>query len=524
MTTRLMLNNILFNSSLAIFYISLLALFFLYFSILFNIQFGIDDIGVIGIYSDDEAAAIRLLMVNLKNNHLNPSGFYNYGYLYHTITFYMVKFLHYLDYSITEQLVAYVFRFISSISYLLSLIVLYVIGIKLQISKVLMILVVLLFASTPNLHFWAQTIHPDTLQVLFIEFAILIIILKNNVWTVMLAALVLGLAFAIKYSSVFLLPFLGLLSVYLFGIRNYKKWILYSAGLILVFVMTWLIVNPYVYDNFDVFLQDFMYESQHVKYGHGKAESKDGMLWFVALYKELGIFQSVVLIIGLSSFVVFLKKILQKYSKDLAYVIIILCLYVLVTFLYMYIEVNMRRIRYLFHMLPFVYLFSAIGYMHIIGYFKNKNYAFFLSLVILIVALHSTVLTIGKTTHMSKKGNHNYIKAYNFIVDRYPDDQFILADYYSYTGKYFKKYKSVWGVSDAHIKKFKPDIIIMNKLLSGRWYWKYSGTKFNDLKLYENKYDGHKQYYEFAKKIFSESSNYQVIYELEDIVILHKKN
>ena len=498
-------------------------LFFLYFTIIINIQFGIDNLGMIGIYSDDEAAAVRLLMVNLNHNHLNPSGFYNYGYIYHSITFYIVKVLHYLGYEITEQLVAYVFRFISSFAYLLSLFILYLIGVKLQISRVLMLLMMLLFASTANLHFWAQTIHPDTLQILFIELAILLLVMKSNVWTIMLAAVVLGVAFGVKYSSIFLLPFLGLFSLYFFGLKQYKQWILYSVGLIVVFIGTWLLLDPYVYSNFDAFLEDFLYESQHVAYGHGKAESTQGLLWFSLLYQELGLWQTLALLFGLSSFGIFFQKILAKQSKELKYLLIILVLYVLATFVYMYIAVNMRRIRYIFHILPFVYLFAALGYTYLIRYFKYKYFTL-LFIPLTLIAGYSSIITIKKTTHMSKKGNHNYIRAYNYIAERYSKDQFVLADYYSYKGKYFSKYKSVWGVSDKHVKTFSPDIIIINKLLSGRWYWKYDNTKFNELKLYDNTYDGHEDYYLFAKKLFAKKTKYKVVFELEDIVILHKKD
>lgn len=436
----------------------------------------------------------------------------------------MVKTLHHLGYDITEHMVAYVFRFISSISYLLSIIVLYIIGIKLHIEKLLIWLMVLLFASTPNLHFWAQTIHPDTLQILFIELAILIVILKNNLWTIVVSTTVLGLAFGIKYSSIFLLPFMALLSLWHFGFKNYKKWLLYSIGLFMLFTMIWLISNPYVYSNFDTFIEDFIYESQHIKYGHGKAENTNGIYWFVNVYKELGLYHSVVLSLGLLLFAISFKKILSQYSQQLQSILIILVIYTVTTFLYLYIEVNMRRIRYLFHILPFIYLFSALGYMYFIQQLKQKNYALLIYTAILIVTLTTATHTIRNSTDMSKKGQHNYIKAYNFIKNHYDENQFVVADYYSYVGKYFKKYKSVWGVSERFVQQLKPDILIINKKLSGRWYWKYNHTKFNELKLYENTYDKHKTYYKFAKKLFSKKSNYKVIYELEDIVILHKKN
>ncbi len=50
-----------------------------------------DDPIMVQAFSSDENRAVILLRQNLENGDLNPRGFYNYGYVYHTVCYALVR-------------------------------------------------------------------------------------------------------------------------------------------------------------------------------------------------------------------------------------------------------------------------------------------------------------------------------------------------------------------------------------------------------------------------------------------------
>src|SRR5712692_4229768 len=62
------------------------------FGALLNIQFGLDNILLLGAFNVDETLNLNLVMRSVHRNNLDPSGFYYYGYLYHTLGFAVAKF------------------------------------------------------------------------------------------------------------------------------------------------------------------------------------------------------------------------------------------------------------------------------------------------------------------------------------------------------------------------------------------------------------------------------------------------
>lgn len=511
-------------------------LFLLFIGNLITISYGVENLRVIRVFSDDEWLTVNNTLTNLRYNDLDPRGLYHYGYFYHTLGFFMVKTLNYFGFKVDAMIVALVLRLISLISYALAGFLIYKIFKRFfKCEEEFGLILVLFFLSIPRFAYWSRHVHPDTLQVFLILLAALVVFSKHRAANFLLGAAITGVAFGTKYSGIFILPFL-FIPYFLYSIhrqpKDKKTWIkIISIGIlgILIFLMMWLITNPYVIKNIDELKNDYAWVRGYVDRGHGRMESTNPFLWFDLLWKQLGLLGSVIVIGGtimaLASMVITVRKDgLKKFISDpVNRNLITAILYTVVIFVYLMIEVNMRRPRYIFHLLPFILIIALYGFQKISRLFKHPLVKQLIVIILLISVSFLTLETISLPAKATRKYDNDYLKAGNFLAENMSPRVKILADPYCYVPPKFPLVRIEWALDETPVRDFRPDIIILNAYVSGRRSWKKKGTTFKDLDFRRGRSDNWNHYYQFHKKLFSPDSGWKIIYETDNIVILKKK-
>ncbi len=464
-----------------------------------NIQYGIDHISMIAVFSVDEAFAIQLVSQNLQQNRLDPQGFYNYGYFYHSLVFYTAAFLGNLGYKIDGRLLAYLFRWISLASYGLLLFLGYKLTKLLTRDRLFSLCTTLFLASVPGVYSWAQQTHPDMLQAVLVTAAAYVACRRHNLIHVIGATLIAGLAFSTKYTGIFIFPFVVLPYLFseierehqkngTFQLKDWGKMLYIAIGMSVVFVSVWLITNPTVLQNSSEVLKDILFEKRHVSWGDGRAEPKNPLLWLSLLFHQFGVAGSMLLLLGIAVLIgVLIKKTFRRRSLFCDPVernLLMLLLYSSTGLAYLMFQVNLRQDRYILHLIPILVVLGFVGLyrcIHDSAILKKRKNLFSVALLVIILPLCPA--TIQTQQDASHKYEHQYLKATTWIEEHYPPDTHILADNYSYRSPRLSQFMYVWGVEPEALEYAQPKLIIINKTLSGRWSWKKTGTKYHRMPL-----------------------------------------
>ncbi len=380
---------------------------------LVNSTFGIDNFRTMYTFSTDEPYIVSQVRANLTLNDLVPWHHYNYGYNYNSLGFILLKISSYFGYRVNQiRVIAYTLRLISLGSYILTVILFYLTLLKLQIPATLSSLFTLLFASIPKIYYWAQLVHPDMLALLFVVSAFFMMILRQDVFGLLTSVIFAGLAFGTKYTGIFLLPFLCIpyMSNMLWDHHpktgKITKCVLAGIGVLLVFLLTWLLTNPSVIPFYQEFLKDISFESDHIARGHHKLEATNPFLWFPVLYRQFSFAGSSIIIVGYllggCSLLMFLKTALANRKNGTTVkatianyhlVVFSLCCYTIVSFFYVMLRVNIRVPRYLFHVFPYILLLSGLGFTWLYRHIPSKI-QILLSCILFIAIISGSVYSI----------------------------------------------------------------------------------------------------------------------------------
>ena len=389
----------------------------------------------------------------------------------------------------------------------------------------------LLASCSPGVYQWAGKAHPDVLQMAVVSAAILVVARKHSVRNTLIAAFFTGVAFGTKYAGFFLLPFL-LVPV---GLKRWggagrfehnwvKGWLKLAASCAGVFLVGWVLTNPYAVSHFEAFTTDLLAEARHVARGHGREESANPLLWLVVLAREFS--PAGLLLIGLGAVVCAASAVSAvRQNKARAFrdpslrTDLFLLLYVVCGVSYVFLSVKMRRPRFLFHLYPALVVVGLTGLHLWAGRFGRLKR--WLPVVLWVGAVALGMSTVGRTLGRTPASGHPYVQAGEFIGKRYDPATRVLADAYSYVPVEFASARFVWGIDYGAIAAFDPDILILNQGLSGRWSWKRDGTAFSDMTLAQGDFDGAAHYVEFQKALFRDPA-WEIIYERPKIVVLEK--
>ncbi len=488
---------------------------------LLNLDTASKDIELIQVFNLDEGAGTWQLKQNVLARDFDPRGFYNYGYLYINASHLVVKVLGGLGFDTSdEQVLAVSLRSLSLFSWFLAGLFIFLSARNLQISPFYALLASASVLFLPKVFEYAQFVHPDLLQLMFCSLAIYIMTrARTDIMNVLLSSMILGLAFGTKYSGIFLLPIPFLFLLFMFRKRalSSMELMVYGGLCLFLFLGAWLATNPYLISDWTAFLEDFKYESEHVSRGHWRAESSNPLLWFQVIYSQFGLALSLFVPLVLSLFIITSRK-----SEDNTTILIWIMLITLgIALIYLMIQVNMRRPRYLFHLLPLISIPAFYGLQKLE---KTLKKGFLLIFLAPLLVLQPAIESFAVFDRYSSKMDHEYVKAGLWMKANYPGHIKILSDYYSYLpSDHFNNSYHTFGITQEEIDGHQPKVIILNKSISGMRSWKANGSSFNELNIEMTDRDGAAELNQFHLKLFAPGSAWKIVYEELNIVILEKE-
>ena len=517
------------------------------FSMLHAASSFIESVSMIQVFSSDEQIAVSQVAENLQQGDLDPRGFYNYGYLYHSFSIFCIRSLSLLkEGPLDSRFIAHIMRLISVIFFFLSGMLLYKTSIQLGISKTLAIIFSLIFLSYNKYVYWGWHIHPDILQTFLVILSFFVLLrIEKETLSLACCGLFLGMAFGTKYSGVFglIVPVFIIISRKYYVIRVEKSVVSFFRSIafdltvvISGFLFGWLIFNPYVLLHPLDFLADFVSESRHVARGHGKAESGNGFLWVNKIRTSLSwsmlSFLSIsvaALFFGIKGFIadIMLQKKEQLLDRNRAFVYALLS-YVSLCSLHLFFLVNMRVIRFTFHIWPTVVLLSAFSLNYYTKKLPQKWRFASKSIVVIILALLTLPIFATNSKNIAReleiKRQSPLLLAGDWLKKNYPRDTRIFGGYYSYIpDDYFQNSDVSFKFTLKTINEFNPDVLVLNKKIPGRYIWKKKGTMFKDGEFAISKLDLTPPHVECLKYLLSENSPYTISFENDDVLILEKK-
>jgi hypothetical protein len=504
--------------------------------LLLTVPYGLNDINFIQTYNSDEHNQIYLLQRNLTEAHLDPHGFFTYGYLYNSVIYVVLQILSWFKWNVDVKLIGITARTLSVLFGVLSCFSLYTLGKLVGLPRHVSVAAAVLFFTTPAFIDMSGQALADSLQTLLIQLAFIIVLLRADYIHAVSAAALAGLAFGTKYASGFLLPFCAMpyaLSILVSrtstSIKMRQLFFLYLS-ILAAFVALFAVTNPYTISNFTDVFRTLMVQAEWMTIGHGKVEPINPVNWLPVIATEISWIGVLLLFIGT---VLGARQIIIAWrtagyrnlaANDVWRNKITIFVYLLITIAYLALSVRLRHSRYLFHVLPFWIVFSLAGIWKVYSSeLHTKLIRYFLAAVIaglLIRITDQARINVGALASATMRPLAPAVEAAKFMSDQYADDTRILAERYSYIPQRFKETKMVWAWSEAELRAFAPEVIVLHRRMSGRWIWKAPSTKFLERRFVVDSTYGTKpnEVRAFWDRLLAEG--WRVTYESDEIVIL----
>jgi hypothetical protein len=487
-----------------------------------NLGKGAESIEMLQTFNLDEGSGTWQLKQNVENRDFDPRGFYYYGYTYYTITHLFVKFTGWLGYATYDEgFLALSLRLVSFLCWLACGMLAFGIGRNLKWGSAMSAVLAAALCFLPKFYVYGQFVHPDTMQQLFCLAGLYGISRWLDWRGVLISAVCFGLAFGTKYSGIFLFPLSFLAIVYYWRTQQFelKHALVYGGLSLLLFFLAWYAFNPTFFSNLDLVRDDLNEQMGFVKRGNHQLESANPLLWIAVLHSQTSWILSSLLVGGLVLAGMAWKKSKTQKSDVMAWLILLVFVLGLT---YLMVSVQMRRPRYMFHLIPLLLVPS----FHFLEK-SRQNWNPILSRLTLLYALIGLVfLGLGSMRSMNERSRpmeNPRIQAGLWLEKNYGPENRIISDYYSYVPeRSFPNSWHVFGMLREDVVNFDPSILIINKKLSGPRSWKREGTKFSDLDFVQGEKDQAREYLEFHNWLFSSASPFEVVYEVNDIVILEK--
>lgn len=507
-----------------------------------NLSSGLENKRVIATFDGDESNQLEWLERLVRENTVNPKGQYLYPFFHVSLAYWQAKAFFWLGYDKNNEfLLAYIYRSLSFISYILLLWVFHLVLSALEVPRMLRLPACLILASEVTLYQYSFIIHPEMLQAFLMLLALLVAILKPSCLCALLAVFIAGLAFGTKYAGFMEVPglifpcFLILLAS---RKRNLRLLIMLSGlGILLIvaFLAGWLISNPYVYIGWKQFIEDVGSLSRYVL----RPNEGTPWDWYFAIRGDLTNPEAFILALGLLFAAIYI--IFAYYRRDRSLHIlqwlassalkIRTATLIVTTISIAIIEmtmVNNRSTRYILHIFPFLYLLAFVGYRWC---YEKSPYVIRMVMIVLIayVAVIRTKLIVAypaSTVYPCKYASERYQIGW-WLVANIPKDTKILSDAYNYIPPYFSEFVSDYTSISPENRNdvFSPEIIVVNKTDTGRWAWKKDKTRFSEgaivVTTSHPEAEKVKSYWE---QMLAPDSPWRIIYESDEVVVFAKKD
>lgn len=425
---------------------------------------GIDNQAMFEALDSDGSFAAMLVSQNYLHGDLSPRGFYNYGYVTHTLALGLVWLMRALQESIDYVHVTFALKWVSMISFIAAIILMTSMLARLTDRRGdgLNAAIALLFCFTPGFFYWGWHIHPDVVQIPFLCAAILMVFSRTRHATLW-SGFFFGVAFGAKYSAVFVAPFFVFyLASSLFPApkRLLRELFYWSAAAL----CGWLIFNPTVPFNFAEFRADIAYESAHVAYGHGMRADVSGWRWWEVIRPELGL-----LALSLPAFLLCIPRALRGGQPfDRAALAAFLAL--LIGAVYFFIFVHYRNDRYLFQFYPLLAILLAYEMSYALEKASPATVRGVAHIALLLAALSVMRALPSLAMEVASIRQNPRLVAGEAMPNLVPAHAHIAAGAYAYIPDAYADNTRILWVFDAETLS-RADILIFNDSVPGRHLW-----------------------------------------------------
>ena len=500
--------------------------------ILFTFQFSIESFSLLKTFDNDGDAAITNVLQNLNENNFSPHGFFNYGYLYHTVTLVLLKILEVLNINVRDvKVIGNAFMCINLASYLGTVIVLQGIFKKLKVKFWIEAFALFFLINIPAVVNWTGRIHPDMLLTFLVVSSLHFFLKyaldeKSKNINLVLAFFVLGASFGVKYSSLMFTPVYGGFIIYKTFRQNEKPILkIFLLGMISLsmFLAGWLVFNQYVILNWREFISDFAFEMEHIRYGGQITDllpsDQNPLLWIPVITFELSWIGWIFFGCGIILNIYFVIR--SRNEKEKAIAVLILLLYLFPT-AYTILRVVDRVPRYFIHLFPFGVLAASMGFSQLSSFVEdqlaeNKIFQKAGPAIVFLILISGGLVIVQRRPYdglldkqkwgsAQKVTDGKWIESY--LLNK--SDVHLYAGYYSFLpDKLQPALTTTWYFDD--FKEEFHNAVVINVNRPGKFVWKNQGTSFKEGKftsLNEGNYQGSLNVYKLLL-----TDEWELIYE-----------
>jgi 4-amino-4-deoxy-L-arabinose transferase-like glycosyltransferase len=502
--------------------------------------YGLDSARMIEAFNLDEGLYLAKMKDNLQRFTLDPDGFFYHGNLYSSIGYYCIAVLERAGWTVNAFLVGFVLRLISIGSGFLAALSLWKFGKICNLPTAIAAGAALALLTMPDFVVFSRTMHPDTLQALFVIVSLGLALLRPTFAFALMSALAAGLAFSTKYIGVLVLPF-GFLPLALSTIGRERlsrqvlqRLFLQGLAMIGVFWAAFVLTNPYAAFDRSRFIGLLTWQLKSAAVGYGAVASPNPALWSEPLIAQFGIGGLLYLLGG---FVLTCGFLLERIwrggwrtacTMDSLRTEIILVLYVLAASAHLAISIRAREIRYTYHVVPFLIILSTLAFFKLIVMLMKPIVrppwivaAFAASL--LVFASTQISFDLRTMAEATTRSESQVIKFGNFVAHRYPAGTKILADSYAYLPPTMTNVTYTNLQTEDLLEQVAPEVLILTRGATGDSIWKQPGTAFSEGKFVKNPhYEIASQVETYLSKLRSTSSDWSVVQENDFEVLLER--
>ena len=391
-----------------------------------------------------------------------------------------------------------------------------------------------------SFNYWSVTSHPDTPQMFFIVgslFGCCEFVIKRQERWLYVAGFIAGLAFSTKYGGLFILPIIGLLSILppedfsikpnieLFQWNNLVRALRRIFLIGISFALAFLISSPCSIIGWQ-FIDGIVREANHVGFGHMFQSSTGNFEWFTILFSSnlLGVFSGVLVVFALG---LYIGKIVHSRELTIFTPQGVLWIWVLLFFGFVFVRLNYRTDRYLFLILPFLFILSSLLIVEMVNYIKENqslNSKFHYTVFLVIVILSGSVFYEGFgrqieliNTRIQREQNNPVIESGLWLEKNYPASTRILYDKYSYIPPKFKLVQGSYGMDETMLINFHPKLVVINIGIRGMY------TNSRDAAFFGEGVEKFMDIYNFYDQMEKQELGYRLVKDFGIIRIFEKE-
>ncbi len=492
--------------------------------------YGLDNISMVQAFGLDEARYVMKLRVSLEQSTLDPDMFFSYGNLYDTVGYYWISLFERFGWTINTQLIGFVLRFISIVAGVLSGLALWGLSEHLGLPRIVAAGVGLGLVTMPDFMILSRTMHPDTLQTLFVVLGLGTSLIRPSFGFALLSAFWAGLAFSTKYVGAAILPFsflpLALTTLASHPISLLLLARLFGQGLamIAVFAAVFVITNPYAVRDFSMFYEAFIWQIKYSSTGHGIVEPADPALWLIPLKQQFGL-GLIYLFSGWFLACLFLLVRLRDIGWRAASLSaetrtsFVLALYVFVASAHLAISINDREPRFTYHIVPFLLLLSTATWLKALLVLTKKFVppawitAAFATLLMACASAQAGSDLRKMATETTKLEAESIVFG-NSISLKYPGATKVLADSYTYLPPVMANVTYTTLQTKELLGNEAPELIVLTRGATGNYIWKEPGTSFKERKFVRDlRYAATPQVEAYVNDLLSPASGWSLVAE-----------